>query len=282
MVTLCRQKPVWINKLNEAGVFAPAFELGEILRYATGLTLAQQLAQSDEPLSEQQLAAVEELLVQRCGGRPLQYILGQWEFYGLDFYVGEGVLIPRADTETLVDTALDLCGDNQLEILDLCSGSGCIAAALAVHLPKAHVTAVELSCDAYAYLVRNLALHDLGNVTPLHADVLTSAGLFHDLDLVVSNPPYIPSGELEELQREVRREPAMALDGFDDGLYFYREISSLYYSALKSGGWLAFESGDGQSGDICAVLQSAGYTNITTRDDLGGFTRVVCGQKNIT
>lgn len=279
MVTLREHQLIWIIQLEKAGVFAPAFELRELLRHSTGLTLTQQLLQADMPLPAAQVAEITRLLVERCGGRPLQYILGQWEFYGLDFFVGEGVLIPRADTETLVDVGLALCkGIPQPSIADLCSGSGCIAIALAHNLPHAAVAAVELSSTAYGYLQRNIAANGAQSITALHADVLACANTFTGLDLIVSNPPYIRTGELASLQREVQREPTLALDGTADGLYFYREISSLYKKCLKPGGWLAFEAGDDQSADIREILRQNGYGNITTHKDLAGYERVICGR----
>lgn len=280
MVTLREQQAIWLKQLKEAGVFAPAFELRELLRHVTGLTLTQQLMQADMLPPAPQLAEMNRLLAQRCGGRPLQYILGQWEFYGLEFYVGEGVLIPRADTETLVDVGLALCkGLPQPSIADLCSGSGCIAVALAHNLPHAAVAAVELSANAYNYLQRNVAANSAQNITTLHADALACAGAFCGLDLIVSNPPYIRTGDLAGLQREVQCEPSLALDGTADGLYFYREISSLYKKSLKPGGWLAFEAGDDQSADIREILRQNGYSNITTHKDLAGYERVVCGRR---
>ena len=283
MVTLCAQKKVWTQELKQAGVFAPAFELCELIAFGMGLDRAAQLAEPDRPVTPEEAGRMAELLAQRCTGQPLQYILGRWEFYGLEFLVGEGVLIPRADTEALVDAGLRLCrGFSEPRILDLCSGSGCIAVALAKHRSDAQVTAVELSDVAFEYLTQNVARNGASNVRPIRADVLegpdgvTAGERFH---LIVSNPPYIPSGELAGLQREVRREPAMALDGDEDGLLFYREIARRYRDSLVPGGWLAFEVGDDQSGDVQKILMKQGFTEIFAAKDLEGFERVVMGRR---
>ncbi|WP_312640912.1 peptide chain release factor N(5)-glutamine methyltransferase [Hydrogenoanaerobacterium sp.] len=290
MVELHRLRVKWMGELEKAGVYAPAFELCEIIEHATGLDRAHQLA-FDAALTHAQITAVEALLAIRCTGKPLQYILGKWEFYGLDFYVGEGVLIPRADTETLVEFGLEqLKGIAAPRVADLCSGSGCIAIALAKNLPASQVTAAELSDAAYGYLTRNIALNEAGNVAPLKMDVLAEgsprmleasgggAGIAC-FDLIVSNPPYVRTAELQGLQREVQYEPMMALDGTASGLYFYREITRLYKNSLKKGGWLAYEVGDDQSHDVQKILQQNGFANIATKKDLGDFERVVAGMR---
>lgn len=273
-----QQRAEWQKQLEKAGAFAPAFELSQLLEAATGLGEAAWRA-SEASFPPAQVKAVQALVARRCAGEPLQYILGEWEFYGLPLFVGEGVLIPRADTETLVDAALALCkGLSAPRMADLCSGSGCVAIALAKHCPGAHVTAVELSGAAYAYLVRNLARNAAANVTPLQADALAQHPQLAGLDVIVSNPPYIRENELSSLAPEVQREPRMALDGGADGLSFYRALAAVCRARLKAGGYLAFECGDDQAPAVRKILHENGYTEIAAVRDLEGFERVVTGR----
>lgn len=228
-------------------------------------------------------AAVLGMTERRCGGEPLQYILGQWEFWGYPFKVGEGVLIPRPDTETLIDNVIKICRENclgQPKIADLCSGSGCIAVTLKKELPLACVTAVELSPDALGYLRQNAELNSAdiriisGDV--LSADTVAEVGV---LDIVVSNPPYLTAEEMNDLQTEVGREPKMALDGGSDGLDFYRRLTPLWKKDLRTGGWLCYEFGMGQHSEIEKILAENGFENIKFTRDLGGIIRTVTAQK---
>lgn len=232
-----------------------------------------------EEVPEEAERSILSLTKQRSEGYPLQYLLGEWEFFGYPFKVGEGVLIPRPDTETLVEQALELCrGLKSPDIADLCSGSGCIAITLKKELPAAKVTAWELSEKALFYLKQNAELNS-AQIDIISGDVLgceIPAGAF---DLIVSNPPYLTADEMNALQREVRHEPTMALDGGSDGLYFYREITLRWKKAIRPGGWLCFESGDGQHHDIGKILAANGFDNITFRRDLAGIVRTVSAQK---
>ena len=223
-------------------------------------------------------ALLLRLVRQRKEGVPLQYLLGEWEFYGLPFKVGRGVLIPRADTETLVDVALRLQkGYKEPVVLDLCSGSGCIAVALEKNIPGAIVTALEVSEQALHYLRRNVTLNRAA-VRIEKGDVMRYT---HNekLDLIVSNPPYIPHEVIASLQKEVRYEPHRALDGGRDGLDFYRAIAARYYDQLRGDGWLCFEVGVGQSEQVASIFRAHGYTEIGVQEDLCGVPRVVYGRR---
>lgn len=214
-----------------------------------------------------------------AAGEPLQYLLGQWEFYGLPFYVGPGVLIPRADTETLAEQAIAfLKGRQYPAVADLCAGSGCIAAAIAAHCPDASVYALELSEDAFPYLERNIRRNGV-KVTPLRHDVLCPPAGLPPLDLVVSNPPYISKEEMGGLDAQVLHEPEMALYGGEDGYMFYRELPALYLPLLKAGGAMALETGWKQAREVAALMGKAGYVDIRTAKDLCGVERVVVGYK---
>lgn len=220
--------------------------------------------------------ALDSMLEKRLSRIPLQYIIGNWWFYGLEFFVGDGVLIPRQDTELLVETALEFLKDKPgAQVCDLCSGSGCIAISLAKERQDLEVTAVEKFDKAYGYLTDNIKHNDAKNVKPVKADVtLKSFGMY---DLIVSNPPYIPVTDWETLSPEVQKEPETALLGGKDGLDFYRIITSVWKTALKSGGNLAFEVGIGEAEAVAEILKAENFSEITIKNDLSGIQRVVFG-----
>lgn len=237
-----------------------------------------------EPDADRLFSAAEK----RCGGYPLQYIAGKWEFFGRPFYVGEGVLIPRPDTEVLIEKVLEhfsAAGKNSPEICDLCSGSGCIAITLKKELPNAAVHAVELSSEAMPYLIKNIALNG-ADVKIIKGDVtndniienfadFNDVGEYRQIDAIVSNPPYLTDKEMRELSREVKKEPELALRGGADGLYFYRIISEKWKKILADGGLLAYEIGFEQGKAVTEILENLGYKNITVHKDYCGNDRVV-------
>lgn len=216
-----------------------------------------------------------QLAERRIAGEPLQYLLGSWEFYGLPFAVGPGVLIPRADTECLVDAALQfLKGRPKARVADLCAGSGCVGAAIQKNAPHCRVTAVEYSSAAFAYLQKNLA--DLAvQVQAVQADI--TQGGFGSYDLIVSNPPYICTNVLPTLQPEVQQEPAVALDGGADGLRFYRAILQHWLPCLCSGGALMVEIGYDQAAAVTDLFKAAGLAQVHTLQDYGKNDRVIVG-----
>jgi release factor glutamine methyltransferase len=226
-----------------------------------------------------------ETALRRALGEPLQYLLGEWEFYGLPFKVGAGVLIPRPETETLVDAVLEHFGaaSENLEIIDLFSGSGCIAVALCKYLPRACVRAVELYDEALRYLTENITLNGV------RADVIKGdaadkefAGGFPaaSFDCVTANPPYLTKSDMGELQKEVTFEPPAALDGGEDGLLYYHAIAALWHRALKRGGLLALEIDGCRAKAVSDILlSSGGFEDIRVTKDLGGDDRVVTALK---
>lgn len=219
---------------------------------------------------------IKEIITKRRQGVPLQYILGKWWFYKSEFLVGEGVLIPRQDTEFLVETGLELIENIQNpQACDLCSGSGCIAISIALDRPDATVTAVEKYDEAYGWLLKNIEYNGAKNVTPRQADVLDPP--FGSFDLILCNPPYIPEGDKEILSAEVLNEPHTALFGGADGLYFYRKITKLWKKSLKAGGHLAFEVGIKEAPLVEEILKNEGFSEIGTKNDLIGIQRVVFG-----
>lgn len=266
--------------LREAGVEAGDFETRELAGHffgldRQGLAVMGERECPDGPETRRFLEAV----TQRAQGRPLQYILGSWDFAGMPFAVREGVLIPREDTMALCRAAQEKArGLSAPVILDLCAGSGAVGITLSREIPGSRVYCCELSPDALAVLRENCRRLS-PSVTVAACDILAreSLGLLPQADLIVSNPPYIPTGELDALQREVRREPRMALDGGGDGLLFYRCLTSLWKKKLKPGGLLLVEIGMGQEEDVLALFSQAGFTDCGHMEDTNGVRRVIYG-----
>jgi release factor glutamine methyltransferase len=227
-----------------------------------------------------------EFVEQRCQGKPVQYITGEQEFMGLDFEVSEKVLIPRGDTETIVEKLVELADKSSaLNIIDMCTGTGAIAVSLAHFLPKAMVTAVDISEAALECCNGNIQKHNLGNrVQAIKSNLfedLTSLKLTNIIDMVVSNPPYIPTVDIASLSANVKDfEPMIALDGGIDGLDFYRSIIQDAVIYLKSGGILAFEIGYNQGQFIMdKIKENANYYDIACFKDLAGLDRCIIAYK---
>ncbi|WP_411677269.1 peptide chain release factor N(5)-glutamine methyltransferase [Caproicibacter sp.] len=268
--------------LFDAGIDGPDFEAGCLFQKAFGFDRQERIlrsAQAADPVKTEQFRG---FLRERINGRPLQYILGEWPFCGMDLLVGEGVLIPREETEVLVGTAAELLeGSAEPEILDLCSGTGAVALTLAARFPGAKVGAAEWLEPAFHYLNLNLERQGLSNVRAVRLDVLNpaSAERFRDLDCIVSNPPYVRAEELPGLQPEVRREPREALDGGEDGLDFYRAIAKIWAPRLRPGGVLCVECGEDQARRVAALFADAGLSEIRFYKDFNNIDRVVSARK---
>lgn len=268
-----------MSLLEQADPDCAAFETKQILRWALGDKAF--VLSPEEEAEEAAAQKAIEAATRRAKGEPLQYIFGQWEFYGLPFKVGEGVLIPRPETEALVETVLrGLSSDST--VIDLCSGSGCIPIAIG---KKTGCTCfgVELSDKALEYFRFNIGLNKAENsVTALKGDVLAPS---HELleklpekcDLITANPPYLTAEEMENLQREVRHEPDIALFGGKDGLDFYRSIFGIWKPRLRDGGVFAVEVGDGQAEVVREIMEREGMGCEVVRD-YGGRERIVCGR----
>ena len=254
------------------------FEAQSLLQKAFSLDrvgfIMHKTDKADENCSHNFLKFIEK----RISGEPLQYILGEWSFMGFDFKVGRGVLIPRDDTEVVVNLCIDFLENRtDKKTVDLCSGSGAIAVALD-KISGAKVTAVEIDETAFSYLETNVKENN-SSVKPVMADALEICETFADgeLDLIVSNPPYIKSADIETLQKEVRLEPRLALDGGEDGCDFYREIVSRWSRKLKKGGALAFELGEGQADAVKALMTEQGFSDFKISLDFGGVQRAIIG-----
>ena len=264
------------SQLTASGCPDPRIDARWMVEDTLGMSRTELKFESDRAVPAEALARLEAMLARRCAGEPVQYILGSADFMGLKFQVSSGVLIPRQDTETLVEAALIAlqgAGDDP-RLLDLCTGSGCIGLSLASLVPRARVTLCDASREALEIAKKNM--HALGvKVDIRHGDLFDAVGRAK-FDLIASNPPYIPRGELSELQKEVQYEPRLALDGGPDGLDFYRRIASEAGSHLNPGGSVYLEVGIGQAPAVLELLKaSLPCLEAGTIKDLNGIERVV-------
>ena len=281
------------EKLEAAGIDNAAYDARIILEDAYGLDAAGLLMNLNRDICPGALGGTEPSDIRECPGDcgaistfnmginmrlrhvPLQHIIGHTGFMGLDFKVSRDVLIPRQDTETLVETVLDREKDPAISILDLCTGSGCIAVSLKKLGGYSQVAASDLSDKAIGLAMRNASIND----TEIR---LIKSDLFKDIDgrfdVIVSNPPYIPAEEIETLSPEVRdHDPRMALDGGEDGLDIYRRIVSECGDVLNAGGRLYMEIGFDQAAAVGGLMEKAGFRDIEVVKDLAGKDRVIFG-----
>ena len=274
--------------LRRSGIPEPDLDAWYLLEYVTGVSRASYYGNPQREMTEQQRTQYEACLRKRSSRIPLQHITGEQEFMGMTFCVNEHVLIPRQDTETLAELALDIlergeipeeAGRGQARILDMCTGSGCILLSV-LHFAARSLesTGADLSEEALAVAAQNA--ERLG----IRAEFIRG-DLFENISgrygMIISNPPYIRSAEIETLQEEVRlHDPREALDGREDGLYFYRRIVSEAREHLEPGGVLAFEIGYDQAEAVSSLLEQAGYTQVSVKKDLAGLDRVVSGVYN--
>lgn len=273
-------KPETYGRLLEyaVGLLGSRFEAGQLFTHITQKKVYHMSFLAEKTVPGHQADLLIKMCRRRLDGEPLQYLLGEWEFYGLPFRVGKGVLIPRADTETLVDVALEVMKNlPEPNVLDLCSGTGCVAVAIAHNRPDALVTALEVSEAAFGYLRENILFND-SKVAAVKRD-LKDYRHPSMLDILVSNPPYIPKETLATLQKEVSFEPRLALNGGSDGLDFYRMIARLYLDQIVKGGWICLEVGIGQSEKVAKILEDSSLRDIDVRKDYAGIPRVVYARK---
>ncbi len=260
--------------LQNCDIEEVVFEAKQIIMHITGLSTTEILTQYASTLPETQFDTLCDILYRRKTGEPLQYIFGEWEFYGLKFNVGKGVLIPRADTEVLCEKAIEYIGNRPLRVIDLCSGSGCIAATVAKKCPNAFVFALEKEPEAYEYLTKNIKNLKV-NVTPILDDVFTFT-TNNKFDVILSNPPYIKTGEIDTLQTEVLREPKTALDGGKDGLKFYKSIAVRAKECLlNQNGKIFLEIGFSQAEEVSKILEDNNFCDIKVINDYNGQNRVI-------
>ena len=271
--------------LSNAGIENPERDAEVLLSHCLGIERV--ILYRDNPgISDEMNAQIDALLKRRTGREPLQYILGYTEFYGLKIKVGTGVLIPRPETELLAEEAIKTVKnhksqdasehkDPSLMILDLCTGSGCIALALAEAFPDARVYGTDMSADALGYAKENAGLHNIKNITFLKGDLFKPVKDMQ-FDMIVSNPPYIQTDDFKSLQPEIIDwEPVTALDGGEDGLDYYRKIISGAGDYLKENGFLMIEIGMGQSDQIREMAEDEGLADIHVLKDYAGIERII-------
>ncbi|MBQ3423693.1 MAG: peptide chain release factor N(5)-glutamine methyltransferase [Clostridia bacterium] len=269
------------RQLEASGCPDPAVDARWMMEDTLNLTPQDLAFEPHRAIPEAALERLEAMLRRRVEGEPVQYILGSADFMGLRFKVAPGVLLPRQDTETLAEAALiDLRErPGRPEVLDLCAGSGCIGLSLASLAPKARLTLSDLSREALEVARENA--REMGIHARLCQGDLFGAVNGRRFDLIVSNPPYIPRAQLEGLQREVRFEPALALDGGDDGLDFYRRIARTAPEHMNPGASLYLEVGAGQAPDVLALVKAhIPCRQAGTIKDLNGVERLVYGMRN--
>lgn len=271
------------NTLRAAGVDGYNLEAKLLVARASGKTLPQLLRDVNLYTTDAVEKTVLDYIDRRLKGEPVAYITGLWEFYGLPMTVTPDVLIPRMDTEVLVDAAKSVLVGYKMDarILDLCCGSGCITCAIGHELPATKLVAVDISASALEICRKNIALNRLNSrVICVQADATASPPLgIGQFDMIVSNPPYIPTGDIPELDVSVRNyEPLWALDGGADGLRFYKGIIKYWKSLLKPDGYLLFEVGEGQADAVEEMLQSAGFSYTDRRKDSIDVDRIIIGR----
>ena len=280
--------------LAGAGIDEADLDAWYLLEYVTGITKARYYMDPDQKMSEDADRKYKECLEKRKNHIPLQHITGTQEFMGLEFLVNENVLIPRQDTEVLVEEALHMIskdqsvGDSSFQLLDMCTGSGCILLSVMHYAEQRGIsikgTGVDFSEEALVVAkkneehLRNGQNDGKGKISWILSDLFENvSGIY---DMILSNPPYIRTSEIEKLQDEVKlHDPRMALDGMEDGLYFYRKIVSEGKAFLKEDGWMLFEIGYDQGEAVKALMRENGFFDVQIVKDLTGLDRVVLGRR---
>lgn len=262
------------HQFSGAGFQTPELDAKLLVQHITGFSSAELISKSNDIISVEQSIEFADFVERRLTHEPVHRIIGYREFYGRAFLLSDATLIPRPDTETLVEAAVEL---KPASVLEIGTGSGAIAISLAAELPKVEITATDISKDALETATTNAVAHDvLGRIKFLEADLF--AGVAGKYDLIVSNPPYIPSAEIKTLQKEVKAfDPLAALDGGKDGLDFYRAIFQDAMTFLKPEGKVCVEIGLGQEDDVSRIATANGFGNVTVIKDLNQINRVIVG-----
>lgn len=264
------------QKFTEANIASPRLEAQLLLAHALACTRTQLYMAYDKPLAEAELASYRALIKRRLAGENVSYLLGEQEFWGLPFYVDPNVLVPRADTETVIEVARARRADRAApcRVLDLCTGSGAIAVALAKELPGAQVVATDVSEAAVAIARRNAERNKVADRVTVRQGDLFAPVAGETFDLIASNPPYIATAVIAGLAAEVRGEPRLALDGGADGMAFYDRIAREGAAHLAPGGAIVLEHGFDQADAVRARLEGAGFRGVTLVMDLAKNPRV--------
>lgn len=270
-----------VIKLNNGIIDDADFEARILLQHCFKMSYTDYIIRADENADENNILLFNNSIEKRLQNFPLQYIIGEWDFYGRTFKVGEGVLIPRPETELLVDEVVKFCKashKSSVKIFDLCSGSGCIGLTIAKEIHDSEVWCIEKSDKAFKYLSENAELLSAQNVMCIQGDILEGFESFNlpKPDIIISNPPYIRSCEIPELQTEVQFEPRMALDGGMDGYVFYRVLSEKWLPFIEKDGGLFVECGEGQAEYIKELLNRNETVQTEIIQDFQKINRIVC------
>jgi len=269
--------------LKNAGIDNCEFEARQIVAHCAQRTKEELLAMGKIFATDPKIRKkIDESVQRRIKGEPLAYVLGEWEFYGIPIKVNKNVLIPRIDTEVLARETINLLNRKvwQTRLLDLCTGSGCIGLAVAKNVPNCRIVMIDSSEQALSVCRENMLNTNLSkHITAMDADVLAKPpAILGEFDVIVSNPPYIPTADVETLESSVKDyEPLMALNGGEDGLDYYRAITENWKKLLKPGGHLAFECGQGQAAAVRLLMKQNGLRDLKTYKDTLGIERVVTG-----
>ena len=284
------------KKLSPLNIENPAREAEILLHQGLNMDLVE-IYRDNPEINNDQTALIEKMIDRRAGREPLQYITGHTDFMGLEISVGQGVLIPRPETELMAEIAIKKLRTSNAErrtleeeprtphdarrttILDLCTGSGCLALALAKSFPDSRICGVDISEAALGYARENAEANEISNVEFMKGHLFDPLGQNRAFDLIISNPPYIRRDEIGELQPEIKEwEPLNALDGGEDGLDFYREIIPAARKYLKENATLMFEVGFDGADDVAGIFKNAGYHEIQITKDYSEIKRIVYAQ----
>lgn len=267
--------------LADAGITDAEYDSFALLEYITGMDRTAYILNGSKSVPEDIAEHYDAVIDRRSSHIPLQHITGQAWFYGRSFNVNSDVLVPRQDTEVLVSEALKVINAKD-SVLDMCTGSGCIIITLALEKKLGRALGADISEAALKVAAGNREKLGADDVTFVKSNIFSDINVNDEelFDVIVSNPPYIATGEIETLTEEVRiHDPYIALDGLEDGLHFYREITHQSLNYIKSGGWLLYEIGCTQAHDVSDIMSEYGYSNIKVIKDLAGLDRVVMGQR---
>ena len=267
--------------LADAGITDAEYDSFALLEYITGMDRTAYILNGSKSVPEDIAECYDAVIDRRSSHIPLQHITGQAWFYGRSFNVNSDVLVPRQDTEVLVSEALKVINAKD-SVLDMCTGSGCIIITLALEKKLGRALGADISEAALKVASGNREKLGADDVTFVKSNIFSDINVNDDelFDVIVSNPPYIATREIETLTEDVRiHDPYIALDGLEDGLHFYREITQQSMNYIKSGGWLLYEIGCTQAHDVSDIMSEYGYSNIKVIKDLAGLDRVVMGQR---
>lgn len=267
--------------LADAGITDAEYDSFALLEYITGMDRTAYILNGSKSVPEDIAERYDAVIDRRSSHIPLQHITGQAWFYGRGFNVNSDVLVPRQDTEVLVSEALKVINAKD-SVLDMCTGSGCIIITLALEKKLGRALGADISEAALKVASGNREKLGADDVTFVKSNIFSDINVNDEelFDVIVSNPPYIATGEIETLTEEVRiHDPYIALDGLEDGLHFYREITQQSLNYIKSGGWLLYEIDCTQAHDVSDIMSEYGYSNIKVIKDLAGLDRVVMGQR---